>query len=109
VLAARIRAVHEASRQTYGYLRVHAQLRASGEQVGKHRVARLMMHLGLVTKGRRRFKLTTQRAETHRRAANVLAGDFTAQQPNDKWVAGIPHYSAYRQWRCVGSAVILIV
>lgn len=97
-LAARIRAVHEASRQTYGYLRVHAQLRASGEQVGKHRVARLMVHLGLVTKGRRRFKLTTQRAETHRRAANVLAGDFTAQQPNDKWVADITYIPTAEGW-----------
>ncbi|MBK9124641.1 MAG: transposase [Chloroflexi bacterium] len=55
-LSARIRAVHEASRQTYGTLRVQAELRAHGERAGKHRIARLMRQMGLQTKGRRRFQ-----------------------------------------------------
>lgn len=86
-LAEPISALHAASRQTYGYLRIRAELRAHGEPVGKHRVARLMTQLGLVTKGRRRFKGTTRRDERHRRAPNVLAGDFSATQPNQKWVS----------------------
>lgn len=97
-LAGRIRAVHETSRQTYGYLRVHAELRAQGERVGKHRVARLMAQLGLVTKGRRRFKGTTQRDSSHRRAPNVLAGDFTAQQPNEKWLSDITYIPTDEGW-----------
>jgi transposase InsO family protein len=86
-LAERIRAVHGRSRQTYGYLRVHAELRAAGERVGKHRVARLMRQMDLKTKGRRRFRVTTRRDATHRRAPNLLAGDFKATQANDKWLA----------------------
>ncbi len=97
-LAVRIRSVHEASRETYGYLRVQAELRAEGECVGKHRVARLMAQMGLVTKGRRRFKVTAQRNETHRRVPNVLAGDFTAQQPNEKWVADITYIPTAEGW-----------
>ncbi len=97
-LAAQIRAVHEASRQTYGYLRVHAELRAQSERVGKHRVARLMAQMGLVTKGRRRFKVTTQREETHRRAPNLLAGDFSATQPNEKWLSDITYISTQEGW-----------
>lgn len=97
-LAARIRAVHEASRRTYGYLRVHAELRAQGERVGKHRVARLMAQMGLVTKGKRRFKATTQRDERHRRAPNLLAGDFTAQQPNEKWLSDITYIPTDEGW-----------
>jgi transposase InsO family protein len=97
-LAARIRAVHATSRQTYGYLRVQAELRAQGERVGKHRVARLMAQLGLVTKGRRRFKVTTQRDETHRQAPNVLAVDFTAQHPNEKWVSDITYIPTAEGW-----------
>jgi transposase InsO family protein len=97
-LAGRIRAVHEASRQTYGYLRVHAELRAQGEQVGKHRVARLMAQMGLVTKGRRRFKGTTRRDDTHRRAPNILAGDFSAQRPNDKWLSDITSIPTAEGW-----------
>jgi putative transposase len=97
-LAERIRAVHQMSRQTYGYLRVHAELRVQGERVGKHRVARLMAQMGLVTKGRRRFKVTTQRDDKHRHAPNVLAGDFTAQRPNDKWLSDITYIPTAEGW-----------
>lgn len=97
-LAARIRSVHEFSRQTYGYLRVQAELRAQGERVGKHRVARLMRQMGLATKGRRRFKVTSQRNEQHRRTPNVLAGDFTARQPNEKWLSDITYIPTAEGW-----------
>lgn len=40
VLALRIREIYEASRQTYGYPRIHAKLRAAGAVLGKHRIAR---------------------------------------------------------------------
>jgi len=97
-LAERIRAVHEHSRQTYGYLRVHAELRACGERVGKHRVARLMRQMGLQTKGRRRFCVTTQRDEGHRRAPNLLAGDFKASRPNEKWLSDITYVPTQEGW-----------
>ncbi|MBA3873982.1 MAG: transposase, partial [Anaerolineae bacterium] len=64
-LALRIRAIHKASRQTYGYPRIHAELREAGEPVGKHRVARLMTRMGLKTRCRQRFRVTTQ-ANQHR-------------------------------------------
>jgi transposase InsO family protein len=97
-LAERIRAVHGRSRQTYGYLRVHAELRAAGERVGKHRVARLMRQMDLKTKGRRRFRVTTRRDATHRRAPNLLAGDFKATQANDKWLADITYIATQEGW-----------
>ena len=97
-LSARIRQVHERSRQTYGYLRVHAELHANGERVGKHRVARLMRQLQLKTKGRRRFRTTTQRDETHRRAPNLLKGDFKATRPNDKWLCDITYIATHEGW-----------
>lgn len=97
-LAERIRAVHARSCQTYGYLRVHAELRAGGERVGKHRVARLMAQMGLKTKGRRRFRVTTQRDALHRRAPNLLAGDFKATQANDKWLSDITYIPTQEGW-----------
>ena len=97
-LSERIRVIHEQSRQTYGYLRVHAELKACGERVGKHRVARLMRQMGLRTKGQRRFQVTTQRNESHRRAPNLLAGDFTATQFNDKWLSDITYILTQEGW-----------
>jgi putative transposase len=46
-LAARIGAVHAASRGTYGSPRVHAALRAEGVRVARKRIARLMRQAGL--------------------------------------------------------------
>jgi putative transposase len=39
-LTERIRQIHERSRRTYGYPRVHAELRAIGIRCGRKRVAR---------------------------------------------------------------------
>ncbi len=58
-LAVRIREIHETSRQTYGYPRIHAELCEAGEVVGKHRIARLMTRMGLKTRCRCRFRITT--------------------------------------------------
>ena len=41
-LTEKIREVHQRSRQTYGYPRVHAELHALGVRCGRRRVARLM-------------------------------------------------------------------
>lgn len=98
VLRERIAAIHARSRQTYGYLRVHAELRAAGERVGKHRVARLMVQMGLRAKGHRRFRVTTQPNGQHRRAPNLLAGDFSATRPNEKWVADITYIPTREGW-----------
>ncbi len=57
-----------------------------------------MAQMGLQTKGRRRFKRTTQRAETHRCAPNRLAGNFTATQPNEKWLADITYIPTDEGW-----------
>jgi transposase InsO family protein len=81
-----------------GLLRVHAQLQAQGERVGQHRVARLMAQMGLVTKGRRRFRAATQRDERHRGAPNMLNGDFKATQPNDKWLSDITSIPPMEGW-----------
>jgi len=42
----KIRAIHEASRRTYGSLRVHAQLARDGVHVNRDRVVRLMKAAG---------------------------------------------------------------
>ena len=51
--------IHGASRRTYGAPRITAALRRGGILVGKKRVARLMVHRGLVGRGKRRQTKTT--------------------------------------------------
>jgi putative transposase len=58
-LAERIEAIHEASRSTYGWPRVHRALRREGIHVSRKRVARIMRQRSLIGRCRRRFTVTT--------------------------------------------------
>jgi hypothetical protein len=53
-LLERVRAVHVASRATYGAPRIHAELRMRGERHGRKRIARLMRGAGLIGASHRR-------------------------------------------------------
>src|SRR3974377_2611394 len=65
-LLRRVRTIHAVSRGTYGAPRVHAELRAEGQAVGKKRIARLMRAAGVVGISRRRGVITTQRGRDAR-------------------------------------------
>lgn len=58
-LGERIEAIHHRSRGTYGWPRVHRQLRDDGICVGAKRVARIMRQRGLVGRCKRRWTKTT--------------------------------------------------
>jgi transposase InsO family protein len=58
-LAERIETIHAESRGTYGWPRVHAQLRRDGYHVARKRVARIMRQKGLIGRCRRRWTKTT--------------------------------------------------
>ena len=89
VVAAEIRAAHEASRGRYGSPRVHAALRAHGRRVGRKRVARLMRGMGLSARRKRRFRRTTDSAHAFPLAPNLLGRDFTVNAPDRVWLADL--------------------
>ena len=91
-LGRRIQAIHATSRGTYGVRRVQAALTEQHVLCGKHRVARLMRSAGLHGKGRARRPPRTTRSDPTRQAtANVLNRDFSADRPNQKWLADITY------------------
>jgi putative transposase len=90
-LTSRIRTIHARSRGTYGAPRVHAELAAGGELVGRKRVARLMRADGLEGASRRRGMRTTRRSRDARPAADLVGRDFTADRPDRLWVADITY------------------
>ena len=85
-LRVRIRASHDGSRQRYGRPRIWKDLREAGEHVSEKRVARLMRVEGLRARARKRFKSTTMSEHDQPIAANVLARQFDAAGPNQRWV-----------------------
>ena len=93
-----IKAVHKASRDTYGSPRVHRELVAQGHAVGRDRVARLMRDNELRGKRKRRFRNTTQSNHRHPVAPNVLDREFTVEQPNVAWVGDITYVWTLEGW-----------
>ena len=89
--SARIRAIHQQSRGTYGVPRVHAELAAARQPIGKRRVARLMRTAGLQGVQRRRWVTTTWRDRTARPAPDLVQRAFVAAAPDRLWVADITY------------------
>jgi putative transposase len=90
-LTEKIREVHGRSRQTYGYPRVHAELRSLGVHCGLRRVARLMRMAGLrgCLRGKRR---RTTRRDPHAIAApDLVRRNFCATAPDMLWTADITY------------------
>lgn len=90
-LTARIVEVHERSRETYGYPRVHAELRALGERCGRRRVARLMRKAGLRGCMRGKKKRTTRRDPRAVPAPDLVNRNFAATAPDRLWTADITY------------------
>jgi putative transposase len=90
-LLEQIRSFHRQSRGTYGAPRIHRDLRAAGVHVGRKRVARLLKHAGLRGVSRRKWLVTTVRAAHRRPAPDLVQRAFTADGPNQLWVADITY------------------
>ncbi len=104
-LLIKIQAIHEKSRKTYGSPRVHAKLVELGEKCSRPRVARLMKKSGIAAKMKKRVKVA-KKSYLHLKAApNLLKQDFSAQAPNQRWVADLTYIWTQEGWLYV--AVVL--
>jgi putative transposase len=91
-LTEKIREIHARSRGTYGYPRVHAELKALGVRCSRGRVARLMRKDGLrgCLRGRRR-RHTTRQDPLAIPAPDLVKRNFAAPAPNRLWTADITY------------------
>jgi transposase InsO family protein len=96
-LTARIRAIHVASRATYGAPRTHAELLAQGDAPCKNTVARLMRRARIVPKTVRRFKVTTDSRGTQA-SPNLLGRVFRARRINQRWLTDITFIPTRGGW-----------
>jgi transposase InsO family protein len=97
-LLVKIREIHRNSRKTYGSQRIHAVLRRQGVQCGQNRVARLMSQHQIYARRKRHRKFTTQSQHGFPKAPNILAQNFEAQAPNQKWVSDISYVATEEGW-----------
>ncbi len=91
VLTERISEIHRRSRETYGYPRVHAELRALGVRCGRRRVARLMREAGLRGCLRGKRRRTTRRDRSAVPAPDLVRRKFAAPRRDRLWLADITY------------------
>ena len=93
-----IRQVFGTHRGRYGSPRIHTELKDQGRRIARKRVARLMREAALFAKQKRHRVQTTTRDATHPVAPNILNREFTATEPNTKWVTDITYIPTIQGW-----------
>jgi len=92
-----IRASHTASGGIYGALRITADLRETGEDCGKNRVARLMRINGI--RGVTGYKIPRPVfGKPSILIPNRLQRQFTVSRPNEAWVTDITYIRTWQGW-----------
>ncbi len=95
-----VQQVYEASHQTYGYRRLTIYLQdRQGLCINHKAVLRLMHKLGIRSVARKPnpYKKVEELGSYHR-YPNVLARDFSACAPNQKWVTDITYIRLLQGW-----------
>ena len=103
-LLEKIRTIHARSRLTYGWPRVHAELRAAGESCSRRRVARLMRENKIAGRVPKRFRRTTI-ADPFTALPDLVQRNFTPTEPDQLWVTDITYVRTVEGWLYV--AVVL--
>ena len=98
VALAHVRERFSLSGETYGAPRVWHDLQEDGIGIGRNRIARLMRQNDLKAHQKRRFKKTTDSEHKGRIAPNLLAQDFSADGPDQKWASDISYVWTAEGW-----------
>ena len=83
-----IKNIFEEHKGRYGYRRITAEMRNRGFVINHKTVKRLMDELG-VKCTIRKVKYRSYKGEVVRTAPNIIARDFAATAPNQKWATDV--------------------
>lgn len=93
-----VSAAFTASKERDGAIRIQRELTEQGESHNIKTIRRSMKRQHLVAKARRRFKVTTDSDHALPIALNLLARNFVAEKPNQKWVGDITYLYTSEGW-----------
>ena len=89
---------HFESHRVYGYRKVWRDLRQQQIDCCEETVRRVLGELGLFSRTKRKYVATTDSNHAQPVAENILARDFTAAAPNQKWLTDITYISTQEGW-----------
>ena len=107
--ASLIRGVFKEHEGNYGVPRITEELRFMGHRVTRKRVARLMNEMGLKAKQGRKFKapVTTQADPAGPVFQDLIEQDFSANEPNVRWVGDITYLGTTDGWEFLATVIDL--
>ncbi len=97
-LSEKVKESHEKSRKTYGARRILKDLVDDDETISRTRVGRLMKQQGLESKGKRKFKATTNSNHGRPVAPNLLDREFMVEQPDTVYAGDITYIQTDEGW-----------
>lgn len=97
-IAAAAEAAYRDSHCIYGYRKVHDDLQEQKVECCRETVRRVLREKGLFSRTKRKFVVTTDSRHQQPVAANVLARDFQADAPNQKWSSDITYIATRQGW-----------
>jgi putative transposase len=97
-LDSEIREIYDGSKGRYGSPRIVRELEDRGRRVGKNRVAKRMRQLGLRSKVRRKYRVTTDSKHHFPVAPNLLERNFSAEAADKAWVSDITYLATRTGW-----------
>lgn len=103
----KVRASFVASARTYGARRVWRDVLADGVSCGLHKIERLMRGEALRARPRRRGLPKDEGERSVPPASNVLDRQFTAERPNQKWIADFTYVWTAEGWLYVAAVIDL--
>ena len=107
-LAGRIQVIFDDSRGTYGWPRVHKELRHQGVHVSRKRVARIMRQRGLIGRCRRRSTKTTL-SDPETKAADLIKRAFGpgTVEVDRVYVSDITYIRTWEGWLYLATVIDL--
>ena len=93
---AEIAAIYHENKGRYGYRRITDELHNRGILLNHKTVQRLTKELGLICRVRMK-KYRSYKGEKGTTADNILAREFLAEKPNQKWVTDVTEFRLFGQ------------
>lgn len=90
--------VYHQFKKRYGSPRITEELNALGMDCSKNHVAELLQIEGLKARNGKAFKYQPSAYATYNVSPNLLARNFQASQPDEKWVSDISYIDVDGQW-----------
>ena len=97
-LTRKIKIIFDDEKSRAGAPRIARRLKAEGEFVSRHRVARIMKLNGWRARAAKKFKATTNSNHRLPVAPNLLNQNFSAKKSNEKWVSNITYVWTDEGW-----------